>query len=254
MTPDIRVNKNVLEGLTKLGVPYQILASSSEKTTQESLVQSGPEIIIPSDRWLIKVSHQGKAGIYELSQKMLPSMNFKDTINYSINARTQGKFSPRDSRFNFSAFRSVVDSNSTQKDKIISFLKNNLRKYFSLTTTLVVYNYNGNRNDKFVHHAGMKEQYEIPVKIIGPDQEITSEDNSFLEAMVDCSDFEKVKRVTKVINNTLTFIYRINSAPKSCEKKVARFGASSSWLFLGACRDLDCEDPSFGYKLVEQDK
>lgn len=243
MAPDIRVKDNVVKALDELGVPYELLPT-----------QRAPEIIVPSNKWFIEVSHRGKTGIYELCQEMLPPMNFEDTIKYAIDARAKGEFSPCDSQFNFSAFKSVVDFESKQKDKIINFLRSHTyNSTFLSTTSLASYNYDGKGNDKFVHDAGMSEQYEIPVKIIGPDSEIHQADSSVLEAMVG-EGVEEVIRVMREFNGTPTFIYRVNIPPKKSEKGVVRFFASLCRFYLDANGNSFCEAPSFGYKLVEQGK
>ncbi len=249
MAPDIRVSDEIAECLTKLGVPYELLSSQPEEKSVR-----GPEIITPSNRWLIELSHRGKTGMYELSQHMLPSMNFQDSVRYAENARTNGEFSLYDSQFNFSAFRSVVNSNASEKDAIIKFLRRKLRDTFPSTTTLAVYNYDGKRNDKFVHDAGMKSEYVFPVKIVGPDRIITPEDSSVLEGMLGEKNVDEVSRVISEINKIPAYIYRENAASQNVLERVVRFYADSVRLYLSACRIPLDEFPSFGYRLVEQEK
>lgn len=212
-----------------------------------------PNIIQPSstisqgDYWKIEnVNYRGKIENVRLWKQLIPSMNYDSLVKYSIQAKSKGEFYSPNIMLNFAIFDALHNSkDSNEKEEARTFIQESLKKY---PTNLTGFIYNPkNQLDEIIHNYKMpNEQFSYNDNIVGPDREIISADKNVLEKILGTNDIEKIKKVFKWINNTPTWIWRVNSKPTNKDERVARLYANSGWVVVDCDRIPSDGYPSFG--------
>jgi hypothetical protein len=231
-------------------------AKKAEKEDGKQNISSN--IYSADNYWTIEnVNYNGNSGTYELLKTLLDNGNTKtqeEWVKYTINSKKNNDFFCGDMPLQFAIFEALYNSkDSKEKEEAKSFIKDNMRNHWLTTLSRIQYKPGDKTLDKVIHNYKIpNEGYFKEAMITGPDREIISDDKDALEALVLTNDFKKVKEVLSWINETPTWIWRLNNKPNKLAERVARFYAYSVRADLSCIRDPSGRDSSLGVRAKAQ--
>ena len=230
-----------------------------KKVEKEEREQNQNSKIYSADNyWTIEnVNYHGKLGTYELLKTLLDNGNTKtqeEWVKYTINSKKNNDFFCGDMPLQFAIFEALYNSkDSKEKEEAKSFIKDNMRNHWLTTLSRIQYKPGDKTLDKVIHNYKIpNEGYFKEANIVGPDREIISDDNDELEALVLTNDFKKVKEVLSWINETPTWIWRLNNKPNKLAERVAGFTADSGGAYLDCIRVPSLRYSSLGVRAKAQ--
>ena len=169
-----------------------------------------------------------------------------DWASYSENARVRGEFYTILKR----AFDLKDDPNyKFPVEEMRTTIQKLSREKWLMTLTRIGYSSQG--NDTINHNFGLSDKYQSFEGVVGSDGEIPagSSDDLYHSLLGTGDSITKIKDVFRWLNETPTYIWRVNSKPKSNLERVARFGASSAWAGLVCDGDPTDTSSSLGVRL-----
>jgi hypothetical protein len=207
------------------------------------------------DYWEIpNVNYRGNTGNVQILKTLLDNGSSKtqdEWTQYSEQARKAGQFYLPDYPLFFSTLERAytLKANPTIEEarkKIQEFS----RAKWLMTLTRIRYANKG--SDKIVHNHGMSDEYEIEEPFVGQDGKIPagSSETLYQKLLGTQSSVANIDSVFRWLNGTDTYLYRLNSKPKSVDGRVARFGADSYWAVLYCNRDPAVTDAGLGVRFV----
>ncbi len=185
--------------------------------------------------------------VYRLMEKMTNPMNQDKLAEFSEIEKEKGNPVPMNSIQHIELFDDAVKSGNPN---LLNFLQKGLQRLPN-TLTRVVYNLAG-KEDETIHNYGTSYSYSIIGDIVGRDGWIKNINNvNALELLLKTKDIERLNEISKSINKTPMYLWRLNSKPLKRQEHVVRFVASSGRVNLNANGSFFSENPAF---LVERVK
>ena len=185
--------------------------------------------------------------VYRLMEKMTNPMNQDKLAEFSEIEKEKGNPVPMNSIQHIELFDDAVKSGNQD---LLDFLQKGLQRYPN-TLTRVVYNLAG-KEDETIHNYGTSDSYSRIGDIVGNDDWVKNINNiNALEFLLKTKDTERLNEISKSINKTPMYLWRLNSKPSERQERVVRFGANADRINLDAYRLFFDEDPAF---LVERVK
>jgi hypothetical protein len=246
-----KLNKEAEEEKRKKKTPPEI------NPEQKKQNKNPLEIKTIDDYWQIEgVNYNGEIYIVDLAKSLLDNGKSKTQdkwAEYREQAIKANEFYTGDMPLYHAVFSALFN----QKDKPESeeareFIQKQMREKYPITLTRIAYQPKG--KDKVIHNYGTSQKYEINENIVGKDREIIAGDSNALTALLRDGDIDKIKSVYNWINQTPTWIWRVNSKPESIDERIARFVAGSDGAYLLCGRDATLADASLGVRLVVRPK
>jgi hypothetical protein len=204
------------------------------------------------DYWRVQVNYRNGICTADLSKSLLDNGNAKTQeqwAEYRKIAEPKGEFYTGDMPLYHAIFTALFkqkDRPESEEARVI--IQKQMRKKWLMTLTRIAYQPNG--KDKIIHNFGTNQKYELDEKIVGPDRILEFGDGSALTALLGDGNINQIKSIYNWINGTDTYLWRINSKPKSVDERVARFRANSNWASLN-CGGLPAvSDASLGVRLA----
>ena len=230
------------------GAIKRVLEENKEKNPEKIVqpIKTNVNIHSIDDYWRIEgVNYKGKIKTINLAQQLLPNMTQDKHAEYREQAISKGEFYTGDMPLYHAVFTALFN----QKDKPESeqarqFIKKSMRKKWLMTLTRIAYQPRG--KDKIIHNYNTKDEYSLEENIVGEDKFIEDADRSALKALLGTDNIQEIKNIYNWINETDTYIWRINSKPNKVDERVARFGADSDRADLDCYRYPDGRYPSLG--------
>ena len=180
-------------------------------------------------------------------EKMTNPMNQDKLAEFSEIEKEKGNPVPMNSIQHIELFDDAVKSGNQD---LLDFLQKGLQRYPN-TLTRVVYNLAG-KEDETIHNYGTSDSYSRIGDIVGNDDWVKNINNiNALEFLLKTKDTERLNEISKSINKTPMYLWRLNSKPSGRQERVVRFGANADRINLDAYRLFFDEDPAF---LVERVK
>ncbi len=199
------------------------------------------------------VSYRGETGTYRIFEQMTPSMNQDKLAEYSEKEKQKGNPHAIDSVLHFAIFSQAYalrSQNPETAESLRVFLQSGLREYIN-TLTRVVYNPE-EETDQVIHNYKTPDSYTLEGKLVGPDGWIKDfPDKRVLEFLLKIQDAKQINNISRWINDTNTYLWRVNSKPIQQDERVVRFNANSDRLFLDCLRDTLARYPAFWVLRVE---
>jgi hypothetical protein len=248
----LRIPDNFL-GRKVEGAMERVLAGSktptAQPTTPSPITQNSDEF------WRIpQVEYRNGIYVVDLSKKLLDNGTAKtqdDWAKYSLESKPRGDFYVGDMPLYHSVFRALFKRKGQQDaEEARKFIQEQMRARWLMTLTRIAYQQKG--KDRVIHDFGTNQTYLINESIVGPDKVIEQEDSSALTALLGTGDINETKGVYNWINQTPTYIWRVNSKPKQVDERVARFVAGSGRAYLDCDRDPADSDSSLGVRIVRE--
>ena len=189
-----------------------------------------------------RVVYRGQKGTYALFEQMTSEMIQDKLSEFYESEKSKGNPVPTDAPLIWAiATRAheLKGENPEAVGKIRQLLQIGFRRY---PNTLTRIDYSP-ENDVVVHNAGTSDQYSLEGNVVGPDGFINNiPDKNILESLLGTQDVSKINAVSQWINETDTYLWRLNSKPKKFNKRVAGFnahdcllGPDCNWGPLGVC-------------------
>ena len=238
----------------KFNIPDKFMGKPLEEWMKEPVKTPAqqpslnPDLESKIDSW--KISNVNyRNGIYavELAKELLPAKTQDEHAQHREQAK--GDFYTADMPLYHSLFTALYQQrNSPQAEEIRAFIQKSMREKWLATLTRIAYQPKG--NDKIIHNYSTKEQYELQGNIVGPDREIVREDSLALKALLGMDNIDEIKEVYNYINQTPTYIWRVNSKQKNVDERIARFSAGSVGASLSCGRYPDNADSALGLRIV----
>ena len=230
------------------GAIKRVLEENKEKNPEKIVqpIKTNVNIHSIDDYWRIEgVNYKGKIKTINLAQQLLPNMTQDKHAEYREQAISKGEFYTGDMPLYHAVFTALFN----QKDKPESeqarqFIKKSMREKWLMTLTRIAYQPRG--KDKIIHNYNTKDEYSLEENIVGEDRFIEDADRSALKALLGTDNIQEIKNIYNWINETDTYIWRINSKPNKVDERVARFGADSDRADLDCYRYPDGRYPSLG--------
>jgi len=193
-----------------------------------------------------EVFYRGEARTYRLFEKMTSRITQDRLAEFHEQEKAKGNPCPTDMplicAIGTRAY-TLKNENPKEAERLRNFLQAGFQKY-PTTLTRIIYNPSG--EDKIVHNHGTSDEYSIDAKVVGPDDWIKKiPDKNVLEKLLGTSNIKQINKVSQWLNKTNTYLWRLNSKPKTKDERVAEFGADDGWLVL-SCDGLPLyERPAF---------
>jgi hypothetical protein len=198
--------------------------------------------IMPSEEYfeISGVNYKGNIHTYRLYTKMTDLMNQDELAKFYETEKQKGNPYPMDSILHFSIFDSARKSKT---EELLNFIHSGLRKY-PVTLSRVIYN--PLEKDKIIHNYKTSDAYSLNGNIVGEDGWIKDiKDKKSLELLIGIKDINKLNKISQNINQTLMYIWRVNSKPSEKIESAVWFDAGGGRLILYVDRDLSGGLPAF---------
>jgi len=214
-----------------------------------------PNIKNNSDYWRIEgVSYRGKLWDVDLAKTLLDDGNEKtqdEWAQYSKNALSIGSFYVGDMPLYHSVFGALFSQKGKQEsEEARAFIQKSMRERYPMTLTRIFYK--PKEKDTIIHNYNTADRYSINEDIVGKDRAIIAKDSNALTALLGEGDINKIKAIYNWINETDTWIWRLNEKPKSVDERVAWFIADSDRAYLNCNWDPDSSNSSLGVRVVRE--
>ncbi len=202
------------------------------------------EHILPSAGYF-KIN-SGK-NIYKLMDKLSSSMTQDKLAEFYESEKKKGNPLPLNSIKFMELLEDAVNSNNNE---LKNYLCKSLRENWINTLTRVIYN--PIKEDETIHNYGTSDAYSRTGNIVGDDNWIEKMNNkNALESLLKTTDVEKLNKISNEINQTPTYIWRLNSKLSEKSESVVRFFSNGGRLDLVAYWDLSNQCPVFLVEMVE---
>jgi len=213
--------------------------------------------------WTISdVNYRGIVGNVDVAKTLLENGTSKtqsDWANYSGQARTRGDFYTPDYPLFYASLEKAFDlkdekAYKKQTEEMRTALKGLSRANWLMTLTRIKYAPKG--KDTIIHNFGLNDKYELAEDFMGQDGFLPagSPEKVYQSLLGTQNSLGKINDVFKWLNETQTYIWRVNSKPKSADERVAWFGAGSDRAVLYCDRDPTYSDSSLGVRFVARKK
>ena len=230
-----------------------------EKQSRSNSQESDIIITPNSDYWTIKgVGYRGNEVDVNLSKTLLDNGSNKtqdEWAKYSTEAKKRKEFYTPDFPLYYSVLKAVkLGQSLNQKgaNEIRSTVKKFARENWLMALTRI--NYNQNTPDKIIHNYKQgNEEYSVDTNFIGQDGNISNlNPTKELSALLGTDNVKEIGDVFQWLNETPTYLWRLNSRPDKQDERVARFGASSDRASLNCYRDPSDSYSSLGVRLARE--
>ena len=206
----------------------------AKKTGPKNEVQPESPIITPnSDSWLIEND--------EYKIKLSKSLISPETQEHQINNYLANTSSFKLANYQeiFLIGKILLDNNPTQKDEILSFLRNSFQKYWIQTASGVLYK--PKAGDLIIHDKGMPSEYSFEADFVGPDRIMEKADETISAKLTGLDNLDEINKVSSFLaDRDKTYLFRLNSKPEKNDYMIAGFYAGSGRA------SLDCSgDPQY---------
>ena len=185
---------------------------------------------------------------------MLDSGNAKTQdkwAEYTMQARPKGDFYTGDMPLYHAVFTALFkQKDKKESEEARAFIQKQMREKYPMTLTKIIYQPTG--KDKIIHNFGTNDKYELEEDIVGKDRAIGAGDKKTLNAVLGVEDIDEIKSVYNWINQTPTWIWRVNKNPENIDERVARFGAYSDRVGLNCNWDPANSDASLGVRIAQK--
>ena len=246
--------------MKKFEIPKYLMGRPVDEWLKEDRKKSQPEKQAPLnpnleskiDSWKISnVNYRNNTYVVDLAKELLPAKTQDAHAQHRKQAQPKGDFYVGDMSLYHSLFTALYNQKGNpQTEEIRAFIQKQMRATWLVTLTRIAYQPNG--KDKIIHNYNTKDKYELQENIIGPDRAITNKDSSALKSILGSGDISQIKEVYNWINQTPSWIWRVNSSPNQIDERVARFLACSDWASLSCDRNPDGTVSALGVRLVAQ--
>jgi hypothetical protein len=224
-----------------------------ENQKEKQTIQQDPQIISSEDYWTISGVNYRK-GIYSvnLMKSLLDGGNKKtqyDWAEYSRTAQENNLPYTADMPLHHSVIKTAYEQRDhpdfkQTAEEIRQFIHKTFREGWPTTLTRIAYQPNG--KDKIIHNYSMPNEYSLDELIVGPDREIEGRDKNALKAILGTDNLKEIQDIYQWLNQTPTWIWRVDDKPINIDERVAWFGAGSNRTVLGCDRYPSDQDSSLG--------
>jgi len=209
------------------------------------------------DFWSIpNVLYRGKSHTVELySGGVLEARTPDEWAKHYGSAKPAGEFHAPDFPLFYGVLKALYNSKDDSSKKVEveeakNFLRQSSRNNWLTTLTRIKHNPKG--MDEVIHNYGTSDSYKNKVKFIGPDGEITAVDGGrACKVLLGTSDdVQKIGSIYQWLNDTPTYIWRVNNKLSSVDDRVAWFYAYSDRACLDCGWDPSDSGASLGVRLA----
>jgi len=221
------ISKTLEQFVKGMSLEGLVIPSSQEDSDQGG--NSNLVIQSTQDLWTIgNVHYRDELYTADLSKSLLDSGSGKtqdDWALYSEQARKSNGFYTGDMPLQHSIFTALYSQRTnSQSEEIRKFIQENMRRLGMASLTRIKYQPSG--KDKIIHNCKTSDEYSLDENISGPDREIEQSDSLALKALLGTDDIQEIKNVYQWLNNTPTWLWRIEK-PSKIEERIAWFDAGS---------------------------
>ena len=223
---------------------------SSSSPSQVSSIQS------TDNYWTItNVNYRNPTDAYQLSKQLLPSKTQDQHAQHAKQAIASNNFYTPDFPLLYNIIETThnLRDDSTHKDTAEE-IRQQLQKWVRAKwlTTLTRIQYTPTGKDKIIHNHGLDDQYEIEQNFIGKNGQIpaNSPEQLYKDLLGTKSSVQKISEVIQWLNQTPTYIWRLNSKPKKLTERVAGFVANSDRANFDCSRGPGSRNGSLGVRRV----
>ena len=163
-------------------------------------------------------------GDFHLAQGLIPVMTQRELASFT----SPEEFRATSMKGYMNVLSALYDLRNTGSDAedAMLFVRNAMRTAFPNTLTRIIYTPKG--KDTIIHGYKTPEQEKIRVNFVGEDGDITKVLSAEQSLVLTGRKPEEVAEIIRYINETPSFVWRLNSKPRSVDERVARFNANSN--------------------------
>jgi len=188
-----------------------------------------------------EVIYRGATGTYRLFEQMTLAMNQEKLAELYETEKQKGNPYPTDAPL-ISAICTgayiLKNKNPEISEKLKHFLRRSFRRYPNTLTRVI---YNPLEKNKIIHNYKTSDEYSLDGKVVGPDGWINEiPDKNVLEKLLGTSYIEQINRVSRWINETGMYIWRLTR-----KERVAGFNAIDDRFVFDCDRNPFHEFPAF---------
>jgi hypothetical protein len=228
----------------------------------EPVVPINSPIVVPSgtdEYWEIPgVTYRGASGNVHVLKGYLDNGNSKtqdNWANYSESARKNGGFYTPDYPLFFATLeRAYALKTNPSIEEVRQKIKELSRVRWLMALSRIKYDSNG--DDEIVHNHGMSDQYSIKEHFMGQDGKIPagSQESVYQKLLGTKCSVVEISNVFRWLNDTDTYIWRLNKTPKNTEGRVARFSVDSNGAYLCCYGNPSSSNASLGVRFIASPK
>jgi len=216
-----------------------------------------PAIITPSSKYwtLDNVQYKGQNCTVELARELLDGGNYHtqdDWADISLKARTDNQlYTPDMPLFHGIAKSLYLTRTNPAVEEIRQFIKTNARVSWLMTLTRL--QYKPGEKDRVIHNykQGNSLEYSMDENFVGKNDEIKDlNEPQVFQAILGDSNVQQISEIYSWINDTESYLWRVNSKPNTLDEKVAGFGAGSGRAGLDCYRSPAGASSSLGVRFA----
>jgi len=191
--------------------------------------------------WTIpNVNYEGKVSSWDLLKKLMPSVNFDETVNQTKRAKEENYFYTESIKFYYSLFKTLYDSEEENVEEIRNFLNKSMNGTWLNTTTLI--NYKKSGKDQIIHNYSLPNQEKINQKFVGVDEIVkNSKNKDFYKNLLGSENVKKINEVFQWITGKQLRLWRFNYEMTNDKISIARM--DSNLKYSNLC--CDNENPDY---------
>ncbi|MEK6820585.1 MAG: hypothetical protein AABX71_02630 [Nanoarchaeota archaeon] len=237
--------ERALAGLEKTSKPK----AKSHSKNSDAVISS------IADCWQIQgVNYRNNIIRVDLAKQLLDSGKAKTQdrwAEYRNIAEPKGDFYTGDMPLYHAVFTALFNQkDKSESEEAKQFIQKSMREKWLMTLTRPAYQPKG--KDKIIHNYNTNDFYPLEETIVGPDRKIAKADSLALKNILGTGNIKEIKDIYKWLNDTDTYLYRLNSKPSKVDERVAWFGAGSGRLGLYCDRYPDFSISSLGVRVVRE--
>lgn len=179
------------------------------------------------------IDYRGETHTYRVFEKMAPVMNHDNLVEYSMGEKQKGNPYIGDSILTFATMSVAYNLRKKHSEEIEmfrKFLQSGLKQYPG-TLTRIIYNPQG--EDEIIHNYKTSDEYILNDKVVGSDGWIKDiPDKKILKSLLGIDNIKRINEISQWINNTNTYLWRLNSKPLQKNERVVGFDACLDGLYL----------------------
>lgn len=209
--------------------------------------------------WTIpNVIYRGVSGNVDVQRTLLntgTAMTQNLWANYSEQARTAGQFYTPDYPLVYATIAKAFDlkdenAYKKQVEEMRTTLKDFARANWLMTLTRIKYAPKG--KDTIVHNFGMRDKYEVQENFVGADGKLPADSptNVYQSLLGTRDSIVKINGVINWLNDTSSYIWRVNRKPDAVDERVAGFNAYSGMAGPDCSADPLYWNVSLGVRFV----
>jgi len=191
---------------------------------------------------MTNVFYRGNYSTFQIYENLTDRMNAQQMSDEYNKQKPLGNPYPANSLIIFS----IADVAQKSKNKtLINFLHDSFRYNFPHAFSEIVYYPSG--HGRVIHNFGTQDEFYLNGKnLIGHDDWIENLENyDILRLVSGTKNIEDLNKRSQSINQTPTYLMRINSKPNENIERVVRFVADAFRFNLGCVRILNIGYPAF---------